>query len=163
MAAIDRRFTKSEEAIRTNLIKLLQRKKLRDINLNELTDAADINRSTFYLHYESIDDAFSGLEDLFVTTWQRISIETAPTLGSRLLLTFNADRKLGTAVLLNCGLELVEKLFGAYRSVSSFYPEIDELSLFALLGSGISVLGRWARGKCKVREEKVAVLLEKGV
>lgn len=163
MATIDRRFIKSEEAIKSSLIKLLQRKKLAEISLNELVDAADINRSTFYLHYQSIEQAFDSLEDLFVTSWQRLSFEEAPTLPERFLAAYKGDRKLGTAIFLNARLELVEKLYGAYQSLSSMYSKRDELSFFALFGSCLSVMGRWIEGKCKIREDKVLSVLEKEI
>lgn len=161
MATIDRRYSRSEEAIKSSLIKLLQRKRLAEISLNELVESADINRSTFYLHYQSIGQAFESLEDLFITSWQRLSLDEAPTIPRRFIAAFKSDKKLGAAVLLNFRFESIEKLIGAYQSLSSFYPKKDELSLFAEFGSCLSVLGRWVQGKCKAREDRVLSALEK--
>ena len=79
------------------------------------------------------------------------------------MAAYKGDRKLGTAIFLNARLELVEKLYGAYQSLSSMYSKRDELSLFALFGSCLSVMGRWIEGKCKIREDKVLSVLEKEI
>ena len=38
------------------LIELLEKKKIEDVTVKEITEKAGVNRSTFYLHYENIND-----------------------------------------------------------------------------------------------------------
>lgn len=59
----DRRVRKTKKAITEALINLLQNKELHNITIKELTDAADIHRATFYVHYEDIYDLYKQLED----------------------------------------------------------------------------------------------------
>ena len=57
----DRRVRKTKALLQSSLLELMKTKPLKNITIKELTDHADINRSTFYLHYTSI---YSILEEL---------------------------------------------------------------------------------------------------
>ena len=50
--AVDRRVRKTQSAIKKAFIQLLKQKDLDHITIHDITEAADINRGTFYLHYE---------------------------------------------------------------------------------------------------------------
>ena len=65
---MDRRILKTKKAIKEAYLKLLREKKdYRKINVKELVDAADVNRSTFYLHYYDINVVFEELIDEMFT------------------------------------------------------------------------------------------------
>ena len=51
---VDRRVRKTRAQLRAGLARLMQKKNIREITVTELVDEVDINRSTFYLHYEDI-------------------------------------------------------------------------------------------------------------
>ena len=53
---VDRRVRKTRRQLRECLITLLKEKKVQDITVGELTDMADLNRGTFYLHYKDVFD-----------------------------------------------------------------------------------------------------------
>lgn len=59
--ALDRRTRKTREAMYLALSGLLQEKPLNAISVTELARAADINRSTFYLHFTDIYDMFEHM------------------------------------------------------------------------------------------------------
>ena len=64
---IDRRIRRTKALLSQGLIQLMEEKEIRDISVKELTDLADINRGTFYLHYNDIYDLLTQMEDdLFV-------------------------------------------------------------------------------------------------
>ena len=48
--------------LRECLITLLKEKKVQDITVRELTDMADLNRGTFYLHYKDVFDLLEKTE-----------------------------------------------------------------------------------------------------
>ncbi|WP_341779148.1 TetR/AcrR family transcriptional regulator [Levilactobacillus sp. HBUAS70063] len=52
----DRRVIRTRQALRQAFRKLAQQYRFREITVQQLTDEANINRKTFYLHFESIDD-----------------------------------------------------------------------------------------------------------
>jgi len=58
----DRRIRKTKSLLRQTLTRLLMKKDLKDITVSELTELADINRGTFYLHYKDIYDLFDQTE-----------------------------------------------------------------------------------------------------
>jgi AcrR family transcriptional regulator len=59
---VDRRVKYTKLALRESAINLLQRKPIEKISVKELCEAADINRSTFYAHYDSPADLLEQIE-----------------------------------------------------------------------------------------------------
>lgn len=58
----DRRIRKTRAALKKSLTTLLQHKNVKDISVKELTDLADVNRGTFYLHYKDVFDLLEQSE-----------------------------------------------------------------------------------------------------
>lgn len=61
MPKVDRRILKSQEAIKKALIELMSEKSFDDITIQDISDRANINRGTLYLHYQ---DKFDLLDKL---------------------------------------------------------------------------------------------------
>ncbi|SEP47332.1 TetR/AcrR family transcriptional regulator [Propionispora vibrioides] len=59
----DRRIKKTKDAIQTAFSKLLSANSMEDITVKKLCEKADINKSTFYLHYKDIYDCADCLRD----------------------------------------------------------------------------------------------------
>ena len=59
----DRRVRKTKKLLLEGLMTLMQEKDIRDISVKELSDLADINRGTFYLHYRDVYDMLAQVED----------------------------------------------------------------------------------------------------
>ncbi|MFL0198739.1 TetR/AcrR family transcriptional regulator [Clostridium sp. WILCCON 0269] len=53
---LDRRIRKTKQTLLQALTTLMSKKKINNITVKELTDLADVNRSTFYHYYEDIFD-----------------------------------------------------------------------------------------------------------
>lgn len=62
-SGLDRRTRRTREALMRALIALLQEKPLTAITVTELTTLADVNRATFYTHYQDIFDMYEHLQD----------------------------------------------------------------------------------------------------
>ena len=60
----DRRIEKTKQAMRHAFVELLKRKPYNAITISELTREANIDRRTFYLHYECIDDLVSEMQQI---------------------------------------------------------------------------------------------------
>ena len=58
----DRRSRRTAIALQQGLVELLLEKPLREITISEVTNAADVSRTTFYLHYKNIEDLFHTME-----------------------------------------------------------------------------------------------------
>lgn len=59
---LDRRVRKTRALLQEKLILLMREKDIKDISVKELSDMADINRGTFYLHYTDVYDMLHQLE-----------------------------------------------------------------------------------------------------
>lgn len=59
----DRRIRKTRAALKQSLTELLKSKNIKDISVKELTDLADVNRGTFYLHYKDVFDLLEQSEN----------------------------------------------------------------------------------------------------
>ena len=62
----DLRTIRTHKAIRSALETMILTKDFNCITVKELAEIAGINRKTFYLHYDSLDDLFGELEDEIV-------------------------------------------------------------------------------------------------
>lgn len=60
--AVDRRVRRTRKQLRECLVTLLKQKKVQDITVRELTELADLNRGTFYLHYKDVFDLLEKTE-----------------------------------------------------------------------------------------------------
>lgn len=63
---LDRRVRRTRAKLRQCLTQLLTQKKIQDISVKEISELADLNRGTFYLHYHDVYDLLDQIEkDLF--------------------------------------------------------------------------------------------------
>ena len=61
--AVDRRVRRTRKQLRECLVTLLKQKKVQDITVRELTELADLNRGTFYLHYKDVFDLMDQIKN----------------------------------------------------------------------------------------------------
>lgn len=60
---MDRRVRRTKALLLQGLIQLMEEKDIKDISVKELSDLADINRGTFYLHYNDVYDMLGKIEE----------------------------------------------------------------------------------------------------
>ena len=60
---MDRRIRKTRAQMRAGLAYLMKTKSIKEITVKDLVEAADINRSTFYLHYTDIYTMLETIEN----------------------------------------------------------------------------------------------------
>lgn len=63
MKKVDLRVQKTNSALHSAFRKLVRTTSYHDITVKKLTETAGINRKTFYLHYDSIDDFSNTIVD----------------------------------------------------------------------------------------------------
>lgn len=76
----DRRIRKTKRLLREALIELMSEKSLEHITIKDLTERADLNRGTFYLHYCDIYDLLEQSENEILEEINNIMIKFDPTL-----------------------------------------------------------------------------------
>ena len=60
---IDRRIVRTERAIKDAFMELMCQKEISKITVKEVADRAEINRKTFYLHYNSVRGILEDIEN----------------------------------------------------------------------------------------------------
>jgi AcrR family transcriptional regulator len=98
----DRRIRKTQQAIQYAFAKLLSEKDIKDITIKELCDRADINKSTFYLHYKDIydcADAFlNNIVDKTISIMEPYDfaelVNHLPEIIEKILFMFNENKEL---------------------------------------------------------------------
>lgn len=60
---VNRRVQFTKNALREAMIELITEKPLTSITVKDVCARADINRSTFYLHYKDVDSLLVEVED----------------------------------------------------------------------------------------------------
>lgn len=73
----DRRVKRTKKALRECLFRLLEEKSADEITVKELTELADINRSTFYFYYKDIDDMLLCIQDEIYSVFEEDVIKKA--------------------------------------------------------------------------------------
>ncbi len=107
----DRRVRRTKQLIKQSLIQLMQEKSFKEITVKDITERADLNRGTFYLHYVDIYDLLNSIESEILATIEKI------------LLTYNES-----SAPLSC-FELLQEVFS--------YIEINRELFEALLNSEV--------------------------
>lgn len=74
-ASVDRRVRKTRRQLRECLITLLKEKKVQDITVRELTEMADLNRGTFYLHYKDVFDLLEKTESELLVEFNQLVLK----------------------------------------------------------------------------------------
>lgn len=59
---VDKRIIKTKNSLKSSLINFLETKKLEEITIIELTQDANVNRKTFYLHYKKVSSVLEDIE-----------------------------------------------------------------------------------------------------
>ena len=73
---MDKRIVRTRSAIRRYVLSQLKEKDISDFSVSEICEACDLSRSTFYLHYKSVEDVVHEISDGVIDTIVAV-VETA--------------------------------------------------------------------------------------
>ena len=59
----DRRIRRTKKLLKQALAQLMDEKEFKDITVRDITERADLNRGTFYLHYTDTYDILNKIEN----------------------------------------------------------------------------------------------------
>ena len=180
----DRRARRSRRMLKESLLELMKRKRFSEISVRDVTDGADMNRGTFYLHYTDTADLLLSLEaDLFQELQALIDDHIQESMDDRTLrpvlepiLDCAADRREVWEVLLSDsastgflqGLQALIRRNGAPLVEAWFHPQDSSLTdyLLTFLAWGFAgLLREWFQQEMRLpREEliRAAVRLAEG-
>ena len=78
--ADNRSVRNTKRRLREGLLSLMEEKPINEISVKELTELVDVNRGTFYFHYQDIYDLLRDMEQDFFENFDRTLSENKPTL-----------------------------------------------------------------------------------
>ncbi|MFJ8413429.1 TetR/AcrR family transcriptional regulator [Bacillus paramycoides] len=76
---IDLRVIKTQRAIKNTFIQLIEEVGFEKVNVRKLIERAEVNRSTFYLHYQDKYDLLNKIEDELLEGLRHIIMDTTLT------------------------------------------------------------------------------------
>ena len=163
------RYKMSSEKIETAFLSLLLNKNYEDISISDICKKACINRSTFYSHYDDINDLIIKIESTFASSMASIF-----NFGLRQnheafieMFTFVEKNKYFYKAFLNIPYTtLAEK--NTKQSIMftlKDYAKDNDISLFyraSFFGAGIKEICKlWLERDCKETPQQMAELLLK--
>lgn len=173
----DRRVRKTKAQLLQSLMTLMQEKDIKDISVKELSDLADINRGTFYLHYRDVYDMLSQVEDTIFQEFNEILDKNfAPDNEAALysvledIFTYlDANRLIGRTLLgphgdlafVNRMKELVKlRLLRLQDAGMPASPDFDYYYAFITSGC-IGLIQSWMNREDPEPPARIAALVEK--
>ncbi|MBM7632352.1 TetR/AcrR family transcriptional regulator [Geomicrobium sediminis] len=165
----DRRVKYTKLVLKESLLQLLNEKSILDITVTELCKRADINRNTFYTHYQSPHELLRTIDNTFTNTFIS-KVEKSMIHGNYhqlfynlclhlqdnkelcLTLICNGKRDLLTNIISYFKEDIVEK----WKQQSSMDQSKVELLYTFVSGGSVSVLEEWIRTDFQKKPELVA-------
>ena len=163
----DRRIRYTRYALQNALIVCMQQKPFNRITVREICETADINRSTFYMHYKDIYELLDEIEEQVYQEIDAIFSKESPSIHNmEQLLDYVQTHKTLLECLLQQGSGLAISRFstilhahyGKYlrRYAGNGFSAENEY-LYEFLYTGIlGVLQKWLQNECKDDRNQVA-------
>ena len=170
------RRTLTRRLIREALLELLKTQNIRKISVRELCDAAGVNRTTFYNHYNDTRDVLAEIEEKFIA---QLSEETPLYAGPdglerhiELLCTRLQNNREVAIILMenNADPHFFDKLMTArengscWQQLSSSYT-VEEITLLQdfLSNGAYAMLLCWLKGGCRQSPGQIAGLMSRTI
>lgn len=93
---MDRRILKTRSVIKESLTNLMKEKSFDKITIKDITEKANINRATFYLHYmdkydlleQSQDDILNEIKEVLSNVFKTFNTESLPIQNANSIISF---------------------------------------------------------------------------
>ncbi|WDF61856.1 TetR/AcrR family transcriptional regulator [Flavobacterium sp. KACC 22758] len=167
----DRRVQYTKKILHEALFSLLNEKELREITITELCKAADVNRNTFYRHYNIPLDILLEIED---DVFDKLSavLRTSTNMDEVILLScqlLESDKQMSKIVFTKAdGSGILSRIL---RSVRNNFPVENQIELtaevkpfaemayqFGEKGS-IAVIKNWIENDFSIPAESIAQII----
>jgi len=170
----DRRVRKTKKALREGLAELLMEKNIQNITVRELTDKADVHRSTFYANFNDIFDLYNQVEDVMIQELRDIlsaeyGFDTKAFFG--VLFRYIADNKKVCRLVWggNVNNTFFNRIFDLLkdsgidcwrREYNLAVPaEALEPYIYFFLTGSLGLVGKWAANNFEPPAEELLVML----
>lgn len=170
---MDKRVMKTKRAIHSAMTRLLSVKPIEEITVTELSNAAEINRKTFYSYYNSVYMVAEEMEDEIVERFEdTLRIIDFETLLQDPQTTFNtlariiaSDLDFYETILTNRNqvfflqkiiTSLKERIMALYFDRNSKDFELQEYMLEYIISGLVSVYQKWFKSGRKTDIEELS-------
>ena len=170
---MDKRVMKTKRAIHSAMTRLLSVKPIEEITVTELSNAAEINRKTFYSYYNSVYMVAEEMEDeiveRFEDTLRKIDFETLlqdpQTTFNTLARIIASDLDFYETILTNRNQvfflqkfipSLKERIMALYFDRNSKDFELQEYMLEYIISGLVSVYQKWFKSGRKTDIEELS-------
>ncbi|MCF0144350.1 MAG: TetR/AcrR family transcriptional regulator [Firmicutes bacterium] len=174
----NRSVKRTKAALKNCAIALLKEKPLHQISVREITEMADLNRGTFYLHYKDVYELIEEIESDFITEFSNItsrdipsSIEDSPYPLLLDLFTFIDNNQDFCSLLLDnirsgrfsdrIKNVIEDKLLSRLDYITENTPkeELDIYYAYALSGC-VGIVEHWLTQKPRPEPQQIATVTE---
>lgn len=173
----DRRVQRTRELLQRTLIQLIREKGYDAVTIQNITDRANLGRTTFYLHYQTKDDLLLGHFEDFATDLnlndltpeQVLGAEPTPSLASFLNQLANAQTIYRAftagkdAKILVRGIR-EQMTRNLCKSLNRAFPEsrptmpLDVLAQY-IVGAQLSLIDWWMSNRTEYDANQIATIL----
>ena len=178
--ALDRRARKTRKLFEDALIELLKTKDINQITVTDLSEIADMNRGSFYTHYDDIYDLLESIENQMLSELTQIAA-TEPRAGEIFLfeeeftnivnaLKYVEENKEIFKVLLNDQGSLLflnrmknifsEKLLSRLLTLSVSNEKYNNLLTAFYMSGFIGAIQEWMKNDFNITAFEMATLIK---
>ena len=159
----DRRIRYTKMVLRQALLEILQEKSIDQVTVKEICERADVNRSTFYVHYGSPQGL---LDDIQQQMYEKINKRKKDFTNRKAYMADMCEilydnRELLRLLLKSGKVEIMFMItdiwkddFRKYADIDSETADIDSAFLFITCGA-MAVVISWILGNISMSREKV--------
>jgi len=166
----DRRVRKTKRALREGFAELLTEKSMQEITVRELTDKADIHRSTFYANFTDIHDLYGQIEGAIIQEISDIFLDnndSNPKAFFEILFKYVYDNKQICRMFLGRNVSptffsrltdmFKEACLVCWRDSYGITVTTEELEYYAhfYLSGGLAIVDKWAEDNFEYSVEQL--------
>ncbi len=177
----DRRIRRTQKLLKDSLIELMQEKEFKNISVKDITDRADLNRGTFYLHYSDTYHLLQQMQEDVLNDFQdMINCYGHAFKGGTLLPVLNpvidyiVDNSAVCMIMFenSASNDFLNKFHHLIHEngrliIREMYPDADEtisVCFFEFITYGlIGMLKQWINTGMTLPKDKLAALADKAV
>jgi len=177
----DRRIRRTKKLLKDSLISLMEEKEFKNISVKDITELADLNRGTFYLHYNDTYHLLQDIEDEVLHDFQEMINGYKHSFQPDTLLPvlnpvihYVADHTAICRILFenSSSTDFLNRFHSLiYENgreiIKAMYPQSEETTMqyfFEYITYGlIGMLKRWLETGKRMPEQKLAELADKAV
>lgn len=173
---VDRRVLKTKRAIRNAFAKLMVEKDINDITIIELSEAADINRKTFYNYYSGVYQVVEDIENDIMQSYEELlgnvefkkSMDAPYSLFERFSRLINMDPEFfGYLLTMNGNISLITRIMRILKEKTcevmvaqlDVEPYKADIMIDFVLSGMLSVYQHWFSSGQKIPAEELSQII----